>query len=198
MNENAGKMYPQYYLYRQEIEVELLKMRMEKKCPNFTLLYEKSVKILSDINSVFIDHSCGAALIYILALFIKVNYEEPSYNIGILRPSDLIRLKDENINKELNIIHINDKCTKNGVSRDIKVPSEFMKNFILFIPYVRNVQNYSIVDKVFDCTFNDIRSSCFTWRESLADTYEKRQELLILCFNQGHSYSTAMTNYLCE
>ncbi len=195
--------YKQYQFEQQAI---VFKENITRTVPSFETLVPKLKQILYD--------SCESKPLRILALFILSNINDDltvsENEIGVIRPSDFNRTKFIDTECfsyfDLNTLtwHIKTMATKNKVSRDLKISQKTVdeiKKIYQEIPEDMLTTNKGTKYKTpgkqlfqdkLGITYNEIRSSYFTWRARNAKSIE---ELEKLCFNEGHMLSTAIDDY---
>lgn len=141
------------------------------------------------------------------------------YEIGILRPSDLINTtvaSDMAVTSDTtHKLYLHSGVwnitanTKNKCARTLQLSPDTCSQLAAILKngqplmrtmkgekYATNCPISLMVQDWYKVTFNEIRASYFTWRSSISITSTMRAELSTLCYRQGHLYTTAMSNYL--
>jgi len=214
----GGINYQEYTIYRLEIELELIKSNLQRTIPWFPNIYKKLYDTYED---TIVNKS-----IRIICLFIISNIHDnfkidPLTEIGVLRPSDILRTRlyknaeetseDEsylNLSTKRYIVH--ESCTKNKTYRELQLNDTIIQGIqniygnklpkYLFVTddgnkYASASSISAMLYKYTDLNFDTIRSSYFTWRDAISKTSEERKQLIELCRRQGHQYSTAILDY---
>lgn len=209
LEEIGGRLYNEYKLYQQELQLDEYRSNLKRSVPWFPELYVQ----LKRVNETSENKSLRVLCLVVLSNVsecdgeLKVNPEET----GVLRPSDLINTKfiDDGINSHMDISGrkwiIRSGCTKNKVERVLNVSDQLTEGVRKiyddklpeYMIVAKNGKQYSgsmsdVIKQNVGYTFDEIRASYFSWRER---TESNRKDLLELCRRQGHKYSTAMMNY---
>lgn len=209
LEEIAGCLYNEYKMYQLELQLDEYKSNLCRNVPWFLDLYQDIKRVYETSNHKSLRVLCLVVLSNVCENNGKLLISEQE--IGVIRPSDLINTKfvDDGKHSYLDLQSrnwlIRKGQTKNKMERLLCI-SETLSKGIEEI-YENKLPEYMIVSKNgkqysgsmsdvikehVGCTFDEIRSSYFSWRER---TVADRTELLRLCHRQGHKFSTAMMNY---
>lgn len=204
----GAKIYAKYVKYRTKLEGEQEVLNARRTIVDFTTIIPK-------IYEVMLDPEVNVN-VRIFALLILCSIDESDTTIGVLRLSDLINTKfvDDgvlsyiDIDKRLWIIRGNK--TKNGVDRVINLPSMF--TFGLVTLYKGNLPEFlvSMSEKKGGGSYNTTTSfsqmiktnigygpSCL--RASYVSYVNSKWSVDVskrIASNSGHSYKTAISDYL--
>ncbi len=201
-----GKLYSEYAIYKMEIELIEVKQNMERTVPFFPEIAKK-------LNIVCRDKTTPSALRIMCATMIS-NLDDDlitvsAIEIGILRPSDFIGTTFSKIDgnswfsMDDKVWYISSERTKNRFEREIPISDKLIAHIqeirsndplsmYMIYPFSMRVMLSRLIKQHIGITFNEIRASYFSWRET---TCKDRKQLETLCERQGHSYSTAMIKY---
>jgi len=207
LDATAGRLHNEYTIYRMELELQLAKSNLQRKIPWFPNIYGKLYEIYKD--------TAVSKTVRIICLMAISNVERETLTVkhdtetGILRPSDLISTRFDGTESYIDLREqtwlVHEDHTKNKQTRQFKISETFANGIneiygdhmpqYLIVTETGTKYQSSVSETIFDAlgiNFDIIRSSYFTWREA---TVQNREELLSLCWRQGHKYSTAMQNY---
>lgn len=176
-----------------QAEIDLLNENLQRQVPPFDIIKVKCEKLIDD-SSVPIP----------VRIFASMVLSNMDVEIGILRCSDLCETYSIDHHNWLDFAtatwHIRKDYTKNRNERSFQVSWQFIvrvESIYGYIPEkIINIDAAKLnvmINKYFDYNFNIIRAAYFTHRYY---SCQNRSDLLKLCYNQGHSYETAVMNYL--
>jgi hypothetical protein len=209
LEEIAGRMYNEYKMYQLELQLDEYKTNLCRHVPCFVALYQ-------DIKRVYETSTNKSLRVLCLVVLSNVNdvngqLSVSEHELGVIRPSDMINTryiddgKHSYLDLQTNKWLIRKGQTKNKTERLLSVSETLSKGIQEiydnklpeYMIVAKNGKKYSgsmsdVIKEHIGCTFDEIRSSYFSWREC---TVTDRSILLQLCYRQGHKFSTAMMNY---
>lgn len=210
--------YQKYKIGQKELELAILKENVARKIISFDLLIPIIRQVYGNPTNL------KTMRVFALIILSNLNDDNSisNHEIGILRPSDYEQTVLINQNQKENdsipttdlefstldlqtyAWHIKSCMTKNKQERVLKLSEDTVKKlrniymdvipkFLLTNDYTKKYEYSSKQFKdYFTVTIGDIRASYFIWR---ANHGANREDLLKLCFNQGHRLETAMIDY---